>query len=287
MARTLNIPLPTGLANHNPVEVPLPSIFHEKFDIGNYKLFLNGLQKASKSKIVVCGCVRDIHPHTFNNNLGKVFSLCKRFKDFHVILIENDSGPIFKKHLQTLRGNDDVTVISNDYGYPSLGAGRDYRRVSIMAFLRNSYLSVIKNRFQDFDYTIVVDFDLADWRIDGIFNSLGYQKWDMIGANGLQLKKDTGKLIYYDTFALIEASGRTYPTQQFKDAAPLNVGREYVMACFGGVGLYRTKSLLKGKSYDLYKMDNEYVSEQCGIHINMARNGCGNISINPNMIVVR
>lgn len=286
MVRTLNIPLlPQPVVNIKPAVI-LPQIFYDKFDIQNYKHYLAGLNIASKSKVLFCGCIRNIDPQVFNNNLGKVFDVGNRFKDFHVLFIENDSEPWFKSHLSTLNGNKKVTLSSIDYLYPSLGAGRDMRRVAIMAKLRNKYLRTIEEKFIDYDYVVIIDMDLTDWRSDGLFNSFGQKNWHMLGANGIQLKKDQS-VTYYDTFALIEASGRTYPMQEFKEVLTLNGRREYVMACFGGIGIYKTKALLAGKEYSLYKMNNEYVSEQCGVHLNMAYAGYGNISINPNMVVIR
>lgn len=287
MARTLSIPLlPQPVVSSKPA-INLPSIFYDSFDVLNYKLYLDGINNASRSKVLFCGCIRNINPETFNKNLGKIFDVGSRFKDFHVLFIENDSEVWFKNHLKTLTGNDKVILSSKNYLYPNLGTGRDMRRVTIMAKLRNEYLRIIEKNFKDYEYVVVVDMDLTDWRTDGVFNSIGYKNWNMIGANGIQIKKDGQSITYYDTFALIESTGRVYPIQEFKDVLQLNSKREHVMACFGGIGIYRTKALLAGKEYTLYKMNNEYVSEQCGIHINMAYNGYGNISINPNMVVIR
>ncbi len=284
--RTLNIPFPQQQIISSPPTGNLPSVFYDRFDLTNYRRYLDGIAKARNSSIVFAGCIRDVNPVIFGSNLGKIFNVGSKFKNFQVVLVENDSIPICQEHLSTLKGNDKITVLSHKYGFPKLGDGRDERRVSIMAMLRNQYLQYIKTNLSKYNYVCVIDMDLTDWRQDGVFNSLGYQHWDMIGANGIQIKKD-GSLTYYDTFAVIEANGKTYQTQEFKDTPILNSRREHVMACFGGIGLYKTSSFLKGGSYDLYKLDDKYCSEQCGIHINMARSGCGNISINPNMVVIR
>jgi hypothetical protein len=155
-----------------------------------------------------------------------------------------------------------------------------------MAKLRNLYLDYIKSNLSSFEYSCVLDFDLSMWRQDGILNTIGYDSWDMMGANGIQTKRDMS-ITYYDTFAIVEKDGHTYQPQEFKGVLPLNSPKHQVMACFGGIGVYKTKSLLAGKRYGIYKINEKNCSEQCGIHINMCKAGYDKIFVNPNMLVIR
>jgi hypothetical protein len=277
--KTLSIPL---LSQNDP---NLPGIFHDRFDLTNYRLMLNGLKIARQSKIVIVGCIRDIDIKTLSRNIVKCIKLGEKFLDYQIILIENDSSFGFKNFINNIQ-HDKLKIYKYDYGYDKLGTGRDFRRVNIMASLRNKYVKVIENDFRTFEFSLVIDFDLNNWREDGVFNSLGHNKWDMIGANGIQIKKDES-LTYYDTFAIIETNGHTYQPQEFKGVLSLNSGLHKVVACFGGIGLYKTKSLLAGNRYSIYKINDKCCSEQCGIHINMAKAGYDKIFINSNMIVIR
>lgn len=270
-----------------PIEIlqPLPSICHERFDLLNFRTYLNGLERARDSELVIAGCVRDIPLKIFDTNLARCHELGSKFKSYHIVLIENDSKKQFKEYLKQIN-HPNVTVQSTDFGYSKLGGGRDLRRVTIMSKLRNQYVDIIASRFPKSDYTCVVDLDLRHWRLDGVIHSIGVKDWDMLGANGIQIKKD-GSLTYYDTFALIETNGQTYQLQEFKSTPPLNGKLMKVMTCFGGIGLYRTKALLAGKRYSIYSVSDKICSEQCGIHVNMSVAGFDKIYINPGMVVIR
>ena len=269
-----------------PQEQSLPQIFYDRPSLKNFQRYLNGLDNARNSKLVITGCIRDIPIDIFKRNLDRCCSLGTLFESYKIVLIENDSNPEWLHTIKVLKGYGNV-LISHKYGYEKLGSGRDQRRVTIMSKLRNEYMDYIGQNLSDYEYTLVVDMDLYNWRLDGIINSIGYDDWDMIGANGVQERPKNKEWTYYDTFALLEQNGHSYQVQESKDVLPFNSGLYPVMACFGGLGIYKTKSLLAGKRYSIYKMQDKVTSEQCGIHINMAKAGYQKIFINPNMVVVR
>jgi hypothetical protein len=257
------------------------------FNLKHYRYYLQGLEKARKSRIVIVGCVRDIDPIRLHTNLAKCKNLGEKFADYHIVLVDNDSQLEFYEQLENAKNGlgDKFTCLSKRYGYDRLGDGRDLKRVSIMAQLRNLYIAEIKEKHKDFDYVMVIDPDIADWRMNGVLNSLGHDGWDMIGANGIQMR--TKDHVYYDTFALIEKTYNTFGKGESKEAIQFNTNLIRVISCFGGIGLYKTKALLAAKKYQVYRKETSYLSEQCGIHLNMAVAGHDKIFINPNMVVIR
>ncbi len=266
-----------------------PHIFYERFSLNNYKRYLDGLARIKTSSVVFCGCIRDIQPSRFGANIERCHLLGRKFDKYEIVLVENDSTQNFIQAVQHFQKQyNNLTLLSHKFGYPKLGDGRDIRRVSIMSKLRNQYIAYIKEHFYDYDFVIVIDMDLLDWRIDGVITTFGHdpRSWDMMGANGVQARPNE-TLTYYDTFALIEKNGLSYKIKEFKNLPEINSSLQPVMTCFGGIGVYKMESILAGQRYSIYKIDDKVCSEQCGIHINMAKAGFEKIFINPSMVVLR
>jgi hypothetical protein len=184
------------------------ALIYERFDLLRYDQVLRGIERASSSNVFIAGCVRDIHPGILSRNITRIVNLGKKFKSFKFVIYENDSVQEVKNALKSFT---EIQLISENLKIPSLGGGRDYQRIYILSQARNKYVEVLKQEEVKPDYVLVVDLDIMDWRADGVFNSLGQnQRWDMIGANGIQVLTD--KLLYYDTFALIEKNMKEYAT---------------------------------------------------------------------------
>lgn len=277
-----------SLPNHNhKVSHIRHDMVYTSFDCKNYNLYLDGLAKAKLSNILIVGCARNIKSLLFKKNIDRLVSFGCNFAKYHIFIYENDSRNEFKQTIYGLKNESNITVVSENIKIPPLGDGRTYTRAYFLCICRNQYFNYVKEHQKEYQYILVVDFDIADWRADGIFNSLGYndKHWDMIGANGLQILAD--KIVYYDTFALIEKNMIQYDTGSTKPPLNINSGLSEVFSCFGGIGLYKTDSFLAGKKYSAMKVNDMLHPDHCGLATRMRLNGKDKIFINPNMIVIR
>jgi len=258
-------------------------ILSHNFTLKNYSIALDGLAKAADSSVLVVGCVRDIDNEIISFNVNKLSNTLRSFKDYHIYIYENDSSPSFKDHLKSLK-SDKITIESENLRLPKLGGGRDYNRVYCMSLCRNKYVSFF-NANPNYDYVIIFDFDLYDFRPDGIFHTLGLQHWNMVGANGLQ--NVDGKLVYYDIFALVESDYKTYKDGEGRHTPDLHSNLRGVFSCFGGIGIYTREAFVAGDKYYVPIIYGDIHSEHCSFAVNMHKNGCNNIFTNPCMVVIR
>lgn len=257
-------------------------LLRHPFTTVNYSRMLDGVVKAKDAKIVIAGCCRDVNHDILNRNLAKCKKLGSNFLDYQIIVFENDSQqPIIST-------DEKIHTVNKTFGYKLLGQGRDYRRVKLMAQFRNEYFKLIQEKYSDFDYVLIVDYDLTEWRLDGIFNSLGYddELWDMIGANGIQITSEN-KELYYDTFALIDTNMGLYEIGAVVPIFDIEKGLWKTFACFGGIALYRMEAFLESGGYSVCHVNKKICSEQCSICMHMNIAGFDKIYVNPSMVVLR
>lgn len=147
-------------------------------------------------KVIICGILRDTAAE-LPWVIRYVEMTGDLFKDYKVVVFENDSKDETKKILLTWAfQNSRVTYLSKNY---------DLRRRPSLKFLaqsRNEYLKEITNNpeYDDsFDVLMILDFDaLFGWDIKGIYHTFSmYEKWDVACANGVS--DPIGKM--HDVFA--------------------------------------------------------------------------------------
>lgn len=278
--KEFSIPIPKG---NKPQVKKDYSVLHYNYNIDNYRIALHGLKRAAESKILVVGCVRNIDNSVLSHNLNRLSDIMAMFADYHIYLYENDSTPQHKAELLKHK-SDHISIQSETIKVPLLGGGRDYNRVYCMAMCRNKYVDFF-HKNDNYDYVMVFDFDLYDFRADGIFHSLGLDNWDMMGANGLQ--ETEGKLVYYDVFALVEKDYKTYADGEARNTPAVNSRLHPVFSCFGGIGLYTKQAFIAGERYSVPIFDGRMQSEHCSFALNMNMNNHTNIFVNPNMVAIR
>lgn len=161
-----------------------------------------------------------------------------------------------------------------------------------MAFYREQYLNYIKTHFANYDYMLVIDFDLdGNQCIDGLFHSIACEpSWDAVFINGQISIPGTFGLVTsaYDALAYLPIN------QPFDNASSSTTHKimnsvsrflklssslgEYklhpVKSAFNGYGLYKIKSILPCS----------YVGHEICEHINLAKSLLqhgGRLFINP------
>lgn len=257
----------------------------------------------SEKSIIVCGIVRDAE-RGLKKNIPVIQQLCRRVKDYHVVIYENDSRDHTKQLLSRWQQEDPahVHVSLNDISRASIVPGfgevtcnpySSHNRIDRMARLRNRYMEYIDDRAWAADYLIVVDLDVAQLYLDGIVSSLEDERpWDAVAANGYSLSP-MFKRRYHDVFALTLPGDEDAPQTEEKmvrlsnELGSMKPGDPWmrVYSAFGGLAIYRYEAV-KGLRYEALPNDDAWTEVRCehySIYKQMVMRGYNHFYINPSM----
>jgi hypothetical protein len=308
------------------IEYKMNINFHERLNRPIYKnntfyLDKNTLSKTSleniqmgeklcKEKNIVICCLLRNNSNIFEKSKRKLEFIGKNFGEYKIVLFENDSEDDTRDKIKNWSTENNNVILLDcsalgDYDCKlKLKKGYDYGQLSMdrirkMAIYREQYLNYVKNNYSDYDYMLVVDFDLdGNQNIDGIYNSIGKQEeWDAIFINGKfnlpgtfglytimydalahvgenedSLKLDTSKYIkfFYFLFKFIKFFGTDIKNIFINDKNNLIP----VKSAFNGYGLYKISSI-KNSSY---MGDN--ICEHNNLNLSIYDKG-GKLFINP------
>ena len=250
-----------------------------------------GKEYLKTKKVSFCGLIRDGEerlPHV----ISKVEKIAKYFKDWEVLIVENDSKDNTRRMLLDWSNKTKKVSVLGCGGInlpecklnmkPTIEHDISDYRITKMATLRNIYLDELRKR-DDIDLVIVWDFDLIS-EIDekGLFET-AYKlstnnEINAVCANGIikhdalpfmtgeTIKKEIGVPLYfyYDTYAYREIGDKMdlLKNKGFYDFIYSNPDKcddnkiKKVRTCFGGFTIYKKDALLKSK-YGTYKDAND------------------------------
>jgi glycosyltransferase involved in cell wall biosynthesis len=263
-----------------------------------------GYKIMKKSKAYICGLIRDGEPR-IKEIISAVERLGSLFKEYEVIIVENDSVDNTRKHLLKWRkkkGN--VTILGcginekkcNLNMEKTIGHNATKERIKKMATLRNLYLDYLEGMsLTEDDYVVMLDLDIIGTLYDdGVAHSFyvfeQYPSLEAIGVNGLIWR--FGKLAYYDAFAFAEFDDpivwnkfddKDAHDKDILERIPFEYGDPIypVVSCFAGCVIYRGSSvaekLKQGKRYNYSKTG--YACEHVFWNVNF------NMAVNPSMIL--
>lgn len=256
---------------------------NEEIDLSN-EYIKKGYLRAAQSKIAICCLVRN-NAKIVNKSKIRLEHIGKYFKDYKIIMFENDSDDNTRELLKEWRKENSNVILLDccddgncdcklkhmtgySFGYNSS------QRLSRMARFRENYLNYVKKSLNDYDYMLVVDFDLnGNADINGLFDSIAKDDWGAIFCNGrTSMPGSFGAMtIPYDSLAYLDEnsgyenvqvslSSLSYNTlSMIYMTATTHFGR--VKSAFNGYGLYKIK-ILNDCSY----IGNDSLCE----HINLA-----------------
>lgn len=266
---------------YSPDEV-LP-VHHEWADLFK-EVTEEGRERASISHITICGMARNIGgilPVTF----ARLGELTEHFKDFGIVIVENDSTDDTKAILKKLTDSNPGRVYCsiNDFNWPHLH-GFEPERVQRYAMLRNMYREAIFGKFPGTDIILAVDLDCwGGWSIDGLLNGVGWMRRYKDAACMASTSLYQGLMIgsemqfgHYDTWAL-RVHSWDEPLMAWKTAwlPPPGSPPVELFSAFGAAAFYRPEAFAT----------TEYVSingdiEHAGLHQQMIADGW-KIYLNP------
>lgn len=263
-----------------------------------------GFNRMSESTVVICGIARDCGQQ-LGKLIPKIESLAGKFKDYKVIVVENDSHDNTATTI-TSWASKNHKVIPILYSLTNLNKKQrnasdgtpgdfDHSRISRIAFARNIYLDELQ-RHQRADFVIIVDLDIMDFSIPGIANSFGVnEQWDCATSSGLRytLRSPFMPTVYWDTFAYEPKEGFDGGVQTIADVrSNQKLVRKQIRDCelipalsaFGGLAIYKNQFLLS-QEYDVMANSDSEVPVFCehvALHRSIARANRGfRLVINP------
>lgn len=255
--------------------------------------------------IVICGLVRDA-AQNLDQTLSRVYNLVYLFKDYRIIILENDSKDTTREILLAHAHNDPKFMVLGcgvnspqcKLDLPSTNGGMSYSRISKMVNLRNQYLDFVESKFPSFDLMAVWDLDIDGiLYLDGVLDTgalfaadetksreTGKFQVDGIAAQGFRLSEcfRGSVLTYGDSYAYMDKLLIGLPKRARALFLSTFPGYPYyarrVDSAFNGFTLYRMSSL-RGKRYKTWTDEHdEVVCEHRGLHQGL------NIWINPRMV---
>tara|TARA_Y100000816_G_C26087690_1_gene574225 strand:+ start:753 stop:1601 length:849 start_codon:yes stop_codon:yes gene_type:complete len=250
-----------------------------------------------KNKSIIFSTVTRNPGRKFIQSINQFIKIAKNFKNYKIIIIESDSSFDTRELFSNFK---DSNIIIKRMGCLKKSLSNGHLRTERIAFSRNQYLKLIfkSKRLSDYDYLIVFDSDGVSDKINykSIVDALSIkQKWDA------QFSNQT--LAYYDIYALRCEGWVEYdcilklnelikknnnPRQAFKDSISskmIKINRKSplikVQSAFGGLGLYKIKSI--GKAKYIGSIDNIPICEHVTFHKELSKSN-SLLYINPGLI---
>ncbi len=252
----------------------------------NYHSFVQeGYERMRHATVVIAGLARNV-AHILPATILRAESLGKAFRNYHIVIYENDSSDHTRELLETWAElNPRVSLVCEKLEAPVNRPIRCSSRAKWMAYYRNSVQQYILNHIPKADYVVLLDTDLiGGWSPDGIANTIGQDDWDFVGSNGIIYKRlglSSNHLVHYDAWAFRLDEAMTPMTTSEVNAIEFKRGQalQPVYSCFGGLGIY---------TYDAYAngvYEGEDI-EHVGFHRSLIAKGYDRIYLNPSQIVV-
>ena len=256
----------------------------------------------SEKTIIICGILRNAEKG-LHRNIPVVDDFCRHFRDFRIVIYENDSTDNTKEILKAWSETNPEkihVILENTVKKESVFSAKSVRkdpfiRTQKLGECRNRYLAHIEEQGWNADYLMVIDLDVAHIDVKAILTSFNSDvEWDAVAAFGYSLSPKFKKR-YHDTFALTEYGDENNPQTHEK---VVGLADKYgklkpkddwvrVYAAFCGIAIYKFEAL-KGFRYITYPNDNPVVKCRCEHYSAgkyMAERGYDKFYINPAMVL--
>ena len=251
--------------------------------------------------IVVCSIVRNAR-RGLVRNAPVIRSLCSCFRDYRVVVFENDSTDGTDRFLKEWAEQDPkVYVCCRRIGLRTIPKAEDVScnpffsrwRIEKMAALRNQYLEYVESLGWHPDFLVVVDLDVARLDLGGILSSFRAPvEWDAVTSFGYSLSPKLSRR-YHDTYALVEYGCEDIPqTEESIASAQYRYAKLKptdpwirVFSAFGGLAIYRYPCV-QGLRYQVLDNADPRVECRCehfSLSSQMKQRGFDRVYLNPAM----
>lgn len=238
---------------------------------------LSSMKRCKQETIIFTGLCQDHGKKVLSQWMPLVGKIRKSFRDYRIIIVENDSRDDTREWLlQEAEKDENFIVLCDDkkpentrtcqLGRRSIQTQQDKeqnltQRISTLATFRQVYWNYIQLNYSNFDYMCVLDWDLeGNLSLPGFFHGLYYVRnySDVVACNSFYQSKDM--FFIYDTYPLLNHYRCDY-LQENKSLEDIRVkksmhnkilyGSAYpipVESAFGGLALYNIQSLQNKKA---------------------------------------
>lgn len=261
------------------------------------------MKSPEESTVIVCGIVRNA-ASGLKRNIPAVNQICSRFKDYKVVIFENDSTDGTKGILHDWQNRFPGKVycmtenIDSSSTIPAAGSVPGNRffseaRNRKMTAYRNKYLQFIDDNKWTADYLMVIDLDIEKLFPEAVFSSFsGGPEWDAVTAFGYSTSPKLRRR-YHDTYIFQEWERRGEPqTEQHMAEVAVKYGKlkpgdpwVRVAAAFGGLAIYRFDAI-QGLRYQVILNNDAQVpayGDHYSLYKQMIERGYDRIYLNPSM----
>ena len=219
--------------------------------------------------VIICGVVKNA-AENLNNNIKLAIQLGVKCDKYKIVIYENNSTDETKEILQTYKSNNNFEIISEDidadtikrdskiWAYTAVTGSDHPCRIEQIANARNRLIYELKrDKYLEYNYVVMIDFDAKFFLPDGIINSLYLVKENrkrVIYANSFD---------YYDYYALRSAysefnlfgpelTGEFFWNKMHNNRLnidPNSTELVSVYSAFNGIGVY-DKNVFTSYKYD-------------------------------------
>jgi len=266
-----------------------------------------GYENAKKKKVVFSFLVRNSSYHV-NKMRVKIETLGKHFKDYHVLLFENDSSDGSRELLKSWASQNKHVTVMDCCEFGNCDCKLQWKkathdgvhsqsRIERMRVMRQYMLNHVKTHFRNWDYSIVMDFDLEGSIFkDGFFTSFAFENnFDVMFASGLtSFPCLLNHHMLYDAWAFLAEKDNLKDINKeniIKDFLyqtdvlmkyPIDFELQKAKSGFNGLAIYKIDSIMDAAYVNTISRSN---CEHIDLHLHMIDNGFSNIYFNPSMIL--
>jgi len=278
----------------NFIQSQINSVNHIPYDLRKnyYKKIAEGIQLWKDKRVIFCGLARNCESK-IDTNMHLINKISNYFKDYKIIIFENNSSDNTKSKINNhAKINSKLIKIGNDDGEEFL-SGLEESRIIRMSKYRSKIQEYIKDNYTEYDYVILLDFDIKTWSIEGILTSLAWHDFDVMGSVSLGFgpySQSYDGWTHYDRWAFKFHSW----TEEFSiDQSILRwfnlwkppVGGKPIqcLSVFGGLAIYKMEAYLAGEygSRHPKELGNITCVEHAQFHYSMNQKGYDKIYLNP------
>ena len=260
--------------------------------INSYKISVNTIKQKS---VVITGCCMNVEKY-IKNNLDIIEKIGQQFKEYKVVIYENDSIDNTREILIDNKKDNYHYIFENNISIK--------KRTERIAYCRNKILDFVNTNFIHFDYMLMLDLDdiIASGELSNTIHSCflyNTDQWDAMFANCSDE--------YYDIYALRKKNYLTTCCwnnvylarrngiphyiayieciQKYIINYPINTKLIPVISAFGGAGLYKIKSIENSKYLGVEESHiDKQICEHVPFHQSFIDRG-SKLYINPRMLI--
>lgn len=233
---------------------------------------VSSMEQCKNETIIFTGLCQDHGEDIINEWMPKIDLLSSHFKDYRIIIVENDSNDDTREYLLKESERNSKFIVLCDENKPEntrtckLGVrsikdtndkeGNLIKRIDVMGGLRQVYWHYILKNYGHYDYMCVLDWDLGGFlSVPGFFHGLYYTRFytDATACNSFYEKN--GKFFIYDTYPLLNHHRCDHISKHKKQEDQiinLNMRDKIfynsahpiqVESAFGGLSIYNIKNI--------------------------------------------